>query len=697
MARSISWTCPATAMPRGRAPRARHGAAGCRATCARAGNSWGSCSSSTAATRRPGRTAKWCSGSATSRCHSSWWRTSWTSSVRASATPRCAGWPPSWSCPRPRPCSGFRTRRETAAARCSSGWRSCSKRRRRAEAEPGRGSRPRQTRFPTVRGNHLAPPPGSPGLPHVRHCRPRADSGILRRNLLCPSPRSRGRGSRTAAHCPSRGPARNPPHVRRPPAHACRRRLPAFRRPHERVACRRGVAPHRGGRAARAPAPVDAGTDHRADVRGAPLRRRARSAPGVCRAVPLPARRLARAAVLRGRRRRPGEGPRPLGRLSHRVPDRRRRHRGARRARLGPQAPDHVPRHARGQHRDLRARSGPALPIRTCRGAPRLGAPAVHPGRRRQVAARRGRLPARVEVRLAVRGNGVSIQTIAVVGGGIMGRGIAYVAAVGGYQTLLHDANREQLEHGINEVSAILEKGIAVGRMTDGEALEARKRLRAGISLEEGARGADLVIEAVPERIELKVELFAQLDRVAPPHAILATNTSSLSVTQMAAATRRAPQVVGLHFFNPVHRMKLLEIVRALETSAMTLQICEEVGRRMGKECVTVRESPGFVTSRINAMIGNEAFYMLQEGVASAADIDKALKLGLNHPMGPFELVDLVGLDTRLSILRFLHRTLGEKFRPCPLMEQYVSAGRLGRKSGRGVYEYAAAESTVAT
>ena len=302
-----------------------------------------------------------------------------------------------------------------------------------------------------------------------------------------------------------------------------------------------------------------------------------------------------------------------------------------------------------------------------------------------------------MEIRIAVRGSGVSIQTIAVVGGGIMGRGIAYVAALGGYQTLLHDANREQLETGINEVSALLEKGIAVGRMTDSEALEARKRLRAVISLEEAARGADLVIEAVPERIELKVELFAQLDRVAPPHAILATNTSSLSVTEMAAATRRAAQVVGLHFFNPVHRMKLLEIVRALETSAMTLQVCEEVGHRMGKECVTVRESPGFVTSRINAMIGNEAFYMLQEGVASAADIDKALKLGLNHPMGPFELVDLVGLDTRLSILRFLHRTLGEKFRPCPLMEQYVSAGRLGRKSGRGVYEYAATESTVAT
>lgn len=291
----------------------------------------------------------------------------------------------------------------------------------------------------------------------------------------------------------------------------------------------------------------------------------------------------------------------------------------------------------------------------------------------------------------------MSIQTIAVIGTGIMGRGIAYAAALGGYATLLQDANREQLERATNEISAILEKGVATGRITDSDALDARKRLRAVASLDEAARGADLVIEAVPERIELKLELFAQLDRTAPAHAILASNTSSLSITEMAAATRRASQVVGLHFFNPVHRMKLLEIVRALETSALTLQSCEEVGRRMGKECVTVRESPGFVTSRINAMIGNEAFYMLQEGVASAADIDKALKLGLNHPMGPFELVDLVGLDTRLSILRFLHRTLGEKFRPCPLMEQYVAAGRLGRKSGRGVYEYAAPESTVVT
>ena len=291
----------------------------------------------------------------------------------------------------------------------------------------------------------------------------------------------------------------------------------------------------------------------------------------------------------------------------------------------------------------------------------------------------------------------MSIQNIAVLGAGLMGRGIAHVAALGGFVTTLQDTSREQLEKATSEIGANLEKGVALGRVAEQDAIEARRRLRTVTSLDDAARQADLVIEAVPERMDLKVEIFAQLERVAPAYAILASNTSSLSITEMAAATRRAPQVVGMHFFNPVHRMKLLELVRALETSEKTLAACEEVGKRMGKECVTVRESPGFVTSRINAMIGNEAFYMLQEGVASAADIDKALKLGLNHPMGPFELVDLVGLDTRLSILRFLHRTLGEKFRPCPLIEQYVAAGRLGRKSGRGVYEYPAVADTVAT
>ncbi len=283
----------------------------------------------------------------------------------------------------------------------------------------------------------------------------------------------------------------------------------------------------------------------------------------------------------------------------------------------------------------------------------------------------------------------MDVATIAVLGSGLMGRGIAYVSAVGGYRTRLQDTAAGALEKATGEIDALLEKAVATGRVPDPDAIAARKRLTITTSLEDAAKDADLVIEAVPENLELKVALFQRLDRIAPRHAVLASNTSSLSITEMAGATGRPAQVVGMHFFNPVPRMKLLEIVRALETSAETLATCESVGTRMGKECVTVRESPGFVTSRINAMIGNEAFYMLQEGVASARDIDRALKLGLNHPMGPFELVDLVGLDTRLSILRFLHRTLGEKFRPCPLLEQYVAAGRLGRKVGRGVYEYA--------
>jgi 3-hydroxybutyryl-CoA dehydrogenase len=282
----------------------------------------------------------------------------------------------------------------------------------------------------------------------------------------------------------------------------------------------------------------------------------------------------------------------------------------------------------------------------------------------------------------------MTIKTIGILGAGIMGRGIAYMSALGGFETVLQDVSAEALERAKTNIDETLDKGVAAGKVTPEAAAAAKLRLKTTRELEAAAAGSQLVIEAVPEKMDLKVETFAKLDRMAPREAILASNTSSLSITEMAAATTRAGQVVGMHFFNPVHRMKLLEVVRALETTEYAVGVAVAVGQAMGKECVVVRESPGFVTSRINAMIGNEAFYMLQEGVASAPDIDKALKLGLNHPMGPFELVDLVGLDTRLSILRFLHRTLGEKFRPCPLMEQYVAAGRLGRKSGRGVYDY---------
>jgi 3-hydroxybutyryl-CoA dehydrogenase len=285
----------------------------------------------------------------------------------------------------------------------------------------------------------------------------------------------------------------------------------------------------------------------------------------------------------------------------------------------------------------------------------------------------------------------MTIKTIGILGAGIMGRGIAYVSALGGFDTVLQDVSGDALDQAKANIEQTLDTGVAAGKVPAEAAAGAKLRIKTTLGVEDTAAGAQLVIEAIPEKMDLKVELFARLDRAAPKDAILASNTSSLSITEMAAATERPGQVVGMHFSNPVHRMKLLEIVRALETTDHAIGVATAVGQAMGKECVVVRESPGFVTSRINAMIGNEAFYMLQEGVASATDIDKALKLGLNHPMGPFELVDLVGLDTRLSILRFLHRTLGEKFRPCPLMEQYVAAGRLGRKSGRGVFDYAAA------
>jgi 3-hydroxybutyryl-CoA dehydrogenase len=280
------------------------------------------------------------------------------------------------------------------------------------------------------------------------------------------------------------------------------------------------------------------------------------------------------------------------------------------------------------------------------------------------------------------------VKTVAVIGAGIMGRGIAYAAALGGYRTILEDLLPNALRRAESEIRANLDKAAELGKIMPNDAEAAFSRVEYAGTVEEAARQADLVIEAVPEEMESKIEIFTLLDKICRPTTILASNTSSLSITEIASVTYRAKKILGMHFFNPVHKMKLLEVVRALETDQDTLATAVEVGKRMGKEVVVIKESPGFITSRINAMIGNEAFYMLQEGVASAADIDKALKLGLNHPMGPFELVDLVGLDTRLHILEYLHKTLGEKFRPAPLLVQYVKAGRIGRKAGKGVYEY---------
>ncbi len=280
------------------------------------------------------------------------------------------------------------------------------------------------------------------------------------------------------------------------------------------------------------------------------------------------------------------------------------------------------------------------------------------------------------------------IRTIAVIGAGTMGRGIAHAAALGGYRTILEDLLPNALRRAESEIRNNLDKAVELGKVSSGDAQAAAGRLEYAGSVEDAAREADLVIEAVPEELESKIEIFTLLDKVCRPGTVLASNTSSLSITEIAGVTYRASKCVGMHFFNPVHKMKLIEIVRAAQTDDETITAAVEVGRRMGKEIVVIKESPGFITSRVNAMIGNEAFYMLGEGIASAEDIDKALKLGLNHPMGPFELVDLVGLDTRLHILNYLYQTLGEKYRPAPLLVEYVEAGRLGRKVGKGVYEY---------
>src|SRR5438093_7738699 len=277
-----------------------------------------------------------------------------------------------------------------------------------------------------------------------------------------------------------------------------------------------------------------------------------------------------------------------------------------------------------------------------------------------------------------------------------MGRGIAHAAALGGYRTILEDLLPNALRKAEGEIRTNLDKAVELGKVTPADANAAFSRLEYTSTVEEAAREADLVIEAVPEEMESKIEIFTLLDKICRPNTILASNTSSLSITEIASVTYRPSKCLGMHFFNPVHKMRLLEIVRALETDQETLATAVEVGKRMGKEVVVIKESPGFITSRINAMIGNEAFYMLQEGIATAEDIDKALKLGLNHPMGPFELVDLVGLDTRLHILEYLHKTLGEKYRPSPLLVQYVTAGRLRRRAGRGVFTYPDCKADVA-
>jgi 3-hydroxybutyryl-CoA dehydrogenase len=280
------------------------------------------------------------------------------------------------------------------------------------------------------------------------------------------------------------------------------------------------------------------------------------------------------------------------------------------------------------------------------------------------------------------------MKNIVVIGSGVMGRGIAYVSAIGGFSTTLVDINEQQLKSAETEIELIFEKSIDRNKLSIQDATVARDLLSYSNHLISAVKEADLIIEAVPEVAEIKKSIFEVIDQHASPECVFASNTSTMSPTEIGSYTKRPDKVMAMHFFNPVQKMRLVEMVRGLETSDETVEKVKLAAEKMGKETVTINEFPGFVTSRISALVGNEAFYMLQEGVGTPEEIDKAIKLGLNYPMGPFELGDLVGLDTRLNNLKYLHEKLGEKYRPAPLLEQYVKAGRLGRKTSRGVYDY---------
>lgn len=280
-------------------------------------------------------------------------------------------------------------------------------------------------------------------------------------------------------------------------------------------------------------------------------------------------------------------------------------------------------------------------------------------------------------------------ERIVVIGAGVMGHGIAQVAASSGFDAVLVDVSPSALTAATKQVRANLDKGIRKGKVTEAERDAALGRLTTASDFAQAAPGAALVVEAAPEDMALKLEIFGKLGRLCGPETILATNTSSLAITEIAAATRHPERVLGAHFFNPPHIVKLLEIITAYQTSEEALTRLRQIGERLGREIIVVRDSPGFATSRLGLVLGLEAIRMVEAGVAEPADIDRAMELGYRHPMGPLRLTDLVGLDTRLKIAEYLYRELGgEQFRPPPLLRKLVRAGRLGRKSGAGFYEY---------
>ena len=281
-----------------------------------------------------------------------------------------------------------------------------------------------------------------------------------------------------------------------------------------------------------------------------------------------------------------------------------------------------------------------------------------------------------------------TIESIAVIGAGTMGHGIAQVAAASGFRVLLSDVDRESLARGILAIEGNLAKGIQRGKLTDADRDRTLQHIHGTTNLEECAAG-DLIIEATPEKLDLKREVLRRLEEAADHPFIFASNTSSLSITEIARSSKRPEAVIGMHFFNPVHIMRLVEIVVGEQTSAETVGMVTSVGRRMRKEPIVVKDAPGFASSRLGVALGLEAMRMFEQGIASVQDIDTAMELGYNHPMGPLKLTDLVGLDVRLNIAEYLHRELGsETFKPPEVLRRMVSEGKLGKKTGQGFYNW---------